>query len=97
MSTERRRVVKPAAIDLGDNSDDSITSITVHYPEESYAPVQYNTFRVGGHSITVVPRPGESASRAYMRGWNILAELAEKEFEHRLASFRERLKRTKGE
>ncbi len=95
MSAERRRVLKAPPIDL--DADDSITSITVHYAEEAYSPVQYNTFRVGGHSLTVVPRVGENARDAYARGWNLLAELADNEFERRLASFRERLKRTKGE
>lgn len=99
MSAERRRVLKTPddTRRLTDDEDGSITSITVHYAEEAYSPVQYNTFRVGGHSVTVVPRVGESARDAYNRGYKLLEELADKEFEHRLLAFRERLRRTKGE
>jgi len=64
---------------------------------KAYSPVQYNTFRVGGHSVTVVPRVGETARDAAERGLRMLEELADKEFDHRLASFRNRLRETKGE
>lgn len=72
-----------------------VDSLTVHYPEELYAPVQYHSFRVGGHSVTITPRAGESVAQAFERGYKLLEELADKEFQHRLAKFRERLNQTR--
>ncbi len=101
MQGERKRVLRTPddtrLMTSDDNADGSIVSITVHYGEEAYSPVQYNTVRVGGHSITLVPRVGETARDAIARGRAMLEELADKEFDHRLKQFRDRVKKSKGE
>jgi hypothetical protein len=78
-------------------TDDGVTSITVHYPEELYAPVQYHSFRVGGHSVTLVPRVGESVAEAFERGRKLLEDLTDKEFVHRLETFRQRVRESRGD
>jgi hypothetical protein len=33
--------------------------LTVSYPEQVYSPIAYNSFRVGGMSLSVIIPPGE--------------------------------------
>lgn len=72
------------------------TEITLAWGEETFSPVQYNSFRVGGHSIKVIVQPGESAQDACIRAWKILEEAADMMFKAKLAGFADRLNRTKG-
>lgn len=99
MTTEqyrRTRKPAPAAIDL-DQEDTGAKRIVINYAEELYSPVQYNTFKIGGHQLELVTRAGESTRQAFERGRLLLEELVDKEFEHRLRTFRERLKKAKGD
>ena len=81
---------------MSDAVEEGVTSITVNYGEELYSPVQYQTFRVGGHSLQVTPRAGETVRQAFERGRLLLQELADKEFDHRLRTFRDRVSKAKG-
>jgi hypothetical protein len=63
--------------------------------EEVFSPVQYNTFHVGGHSLTLPLKEGESVADAYRRGWQMLEELAQMQFNDKLNGFAERLQATK--
>ena len=92
-----RVLKKPATttIDVNPEQPLQVESVTVHYGEELFAPVQYHSFRVGGHSITVKPRAGESVDSAIRRAQQMLEELVDREFDVRLANFRTRLKQTR--
>lgn len=107
MSTTRRRrkatpmdrmaaategVVDSAAID---SEAPEGTTIHVAWGEEVFSPVQYNSFRVGGHSITTTVKPGETVRAAYSRAWKMLEELAEMQFDDKVAGFSDRLSKTK--
>ena len=70
--------------------ESGVESIAIHYGEEVYAPVQFHSFRVGGHTLVLRPKPGEGAIACAARGQAILDELTGKEFDYRLARFRER-------
>jgi len=72
------------------------TSITLSWGEETFSPVQYNSFRVGGNTITLTVQDGESVAQAYRRGWKMLEDLAEMQFADKLKGFGDRLNRTKG-
>lgn len=87
----RTKVGGPVKIDATVDA----TSITVAHGEEVFSPVQYHSFRVGGHSITVAPRDGESALDAAKRASVMLAELVDWEFEQTRAAFKDRLNRCK--
>lgn len=102
MATRRRRMKEAT-----EAADDTIgeaqvhdvppgTELTVVWGEETFSPVQYNSFRVGGHSIKVVVQPGESGAEAFARGWKILEEAAEVQFADKLKGFKQRIDRTKG-
>jgi hypothetical protein len=93
----QRKLAKPGSMSIPVNPEESpqVESVTVHYGEELFAPVQYHSFRVGGHSITVKPRAGESVDGAIRRAQQMLEELVDREFDVRLANFRTRLKQTR--
>jgi hypothetical protein len=71
------------------------TIILVVWGEETFSPVQYNSFRIGGHSVTVVVQEGESALDAWKRGWALLEQAAEIQFADKLSGFKARIDRTK--
>lgn len=71
------------------------TEITIAWGEETFSPVQYNSFRIGGHSIKVVVQPGETALDAFARGWAILEQAAQVMFDDKMAGFRNRMNQTK--
>lgn len=97
MTTGRRRLKQPegepvaASIDL----EAPFESVTVVYGEELYSPVQFHSFRIGGHSVTVKPNPGETGADCIRRATSMLAELADAEFAARLEGFRKRYKEVK--
>ena len=72
-----------------------VASMTIACGEEVYSPVQYNSFRVGGHSVTLTPTEGETPAMVAARGRRILEELTEAEFQNRLEGFRRRHKESK--
>jgi hypothetical protein len=71
------------------------TMVTVSWGEEVFQPVQYNTFRCGGNSITTPTKPGETYLEAYRRAWLALEELSELQFNDKLAGYGKRLQRVK--
>lgn len=98
MATRRRKLETTEADKaLAETPDAPVgTEITVVWGEETISPVQYNSFRLGGHSIKVVVQPGETAHDAFLRGWAILEEAAEVMFQDKVKGFSERLNRAKG-
>jgi len=84
--------------------DDSVgDSVTVVWAEELFAPVQYQSFRVGPFSITTKIRPGEDATAAMSRAWNYLDAFARKayvqkrdDYLNRLAEVGESTRSTRG-
>lgn len=99
METPRRRMKTAIEAATGkpkvDASAPPGTPITIIWGEETFSPVQYNSFRIGGHSVTVVVQEGETALDAWKRGWALLEEAAEIQFADKLRGFRERIDRTK--
>lgn len=73
------------------------TPITVIWGEETFSPVQYNSFRIGGHSVTVIVQEGEAAIDAWKRGWALLEQAAEVQFVDKLSGFADRMNRAKTE
>jgi hypothetical protein len=71
------------------------TVILVVWGEETFSPVQYNSFRIGGNSVTVIVQEGESALDAWKRGWALLEQAAEIQFADKLRGFKGRIDRTK--
>jgi len=71
------------------------TTVTVSWGEETFSPVQYNSFRIGGHSVTLTVRDGESALDAWKRGWAMLQEAADIEFQDKMSGFAKRINQSK--
>lgn len=95
----RRRMESAVATATGKPQADASappgTQITVVWGEEVFSPVQYNSFRIGGHSVTVVVQDGESALDAWKRGWALLEQAAEIQFTDKLAGFVNRINESK--
>lgn len=89
----RRRRATPD--DAPQATDEGVQTIELCTGEEVYSPMQYHSFRCGGHKVTITPRAGESFEEAAERGMKMLADLTDKEFEHRLQKFRERYRESK--
>lgn len=51
-------------------------TITVTLGEQVFAPIQYNSFRVGPFSCTTTIKEGESPEAAYTRAHNFLIRCA---------------------
>lgn len=100
MATRRRKLMEQAVRDVRAQSPKEDippgTEIVVTWGEEVLSPVQYNSFRIGGHSITVIVQEGESALEAWKRGWAILQEAADIQFRDKLKGFQQRLDTAKG-
>lgn len=92
--TSTRREFPSSDPDRGQAAEPG-TEITVTWGEETFSPVQYNSFRIGGHSIKVTVQPGETALDAFKRGWGILEQAAQVMFDDKLNGFRDRLNQTK--
>jgi hypothetical protein len=54
------------------------TPIEVHWAEQKFSPVPFNTFGVGPFKATVMVRKGESIPDAVYRMWQALDELAQR-------------------
>ena len=54
------------------------TPIDVHWAEQKFSPVPFNTFGIGPFKATVMVRKGESIPEAVYRIWQALDELAAK-------------------
>jgi hypothetical protein len=54
------------------------TPIEVHWAEQRFVPVPYNSFGVGPFKATVMVRKGESIPDAVYRMWQALDELAQR-------------------
>lgn len=50
--------------------------IFVQYPEQTFAPHQYNNFRVGGMSYQTFIKEGETPEDAYKRAWDFLEAMS---------------------
>jgi hypothetical protein len=72
------------------------TTVTVSWGEETFSPVQYNSFRIGGNSITTLVQEGETVAEAYARAWASLEELGRMQFDEKMRGFGQRLAATKG-
>lgn len=81
VKTEQESALKAVA------DDEGVELIHINYGEETYSPVQYTSFKVGGHFLQIRPKKGESIESAIERGSALLKELVEKEFETRLKMF----------
>lgn len=64
--------------------------ITVMYPEQTFSPVPYNTFKVGGIFYKTFVQPGETEEEAYERAWEFVSNLARTQYAKLYADFRER-------
>lgn len=71
------------------------TLVTVTWGEETFSPVQYNSFRIGGHSVTLAVNEGETLIDTWKRGWKMLEDAAEIQFTDKVTGFADRMKRAK--
>lgn len=66
------------------SADDSLSEgerLTLTVGKESYSPIKYQSFEVGPFQTTIIVRAGETASQAVQRGYRVLLELQEAEFQ----------------
>ena len=54
--------------------------VTIYYPEQSFSPVDYQSFRIGGVQYRTIVRPGETVEQAYARGWEFLEGKVREQF-----------------
>jgi hypothetical protein len=99
--TRRRKVFDQAAelkkkLDAEKGEPATVgTLVTVTWGEETFSPVQYNSFRIGGHSVTLAVEEGETLLDTWKRGWAMLEEAAEIQFTDKVSGFADRIKRAK--
>jgi len=99
--TRRRKVFDQAAelkrqLDSEKDAPAQVgTLVTVVWGEETFSPVQYNSFRIGGHSVTLAVEEGETLLDTWKRGWKMLEEAAEISFNDKVSGFADRMKRAK--
>ena len=67
--------------------------LVVTWGEELYAPIQFNSFRIGGLTLQMPIREGETARDAYARAWMQLEALCAEQFEKKLEGFMQRARR----
>lgn len=78
---------EPAAADPADVGEEVVHTSG----EELYAPVQFNSFRVGPMSRRTVVRPGETVAQAYQRAAGDCEDAMLQEFNRKLDAYLERL------
>lgn len=64
--------------------------ISVFYPEQTFAPYPYNSFRCGNLWYKTVMLPGETREEAYDRAWAYLSAMVKKQYREAHAEFEER-------
>lgn len=74
---------------------EGIETLKLTWPEELFSPVQYNTFKIGGFEVVLKPKPGETLDDMIARGEAMLERIGQRQFETKLAGFRDRLRATK--
>jgi hypothetical protein len=89
--TTTRRLVKAS-----DSTPSEGDKLTVTRGEETFSPVQYNSFRLGALTITTTVKPGETIEQAYDRCHRTLEELSDKQFDAQLKAFSNRLEKARG-
>lgn len=67
-----------------------LEELTVCYPEQSFAPIPYNTFKVGGIYYKTFVRENETPEQAFERAWAFLEAQARKQFSKVAHDFNER-------
>lgn len=67
-------------------------AITVTYPKETYFPIKFNGFDVGGLALTARVEPGETVAEVHSRLWAELKALVDEEFEDKLDAYVRRIR-----
>jgi len=86
--TKRREGIRG----VGAGDEDDAYEIVVSWGEETFSPVQYNSFRAGGVSLRTQVRPAESPEEAHERCMRHLRAMTERQFEEQLRTFLDRLR-----
>lgn len=90
------RIFGPADEMNADASSESplqVTSMTIVYPEQVFSPVQYNTLRCGGVSMTVTVPPGADPIAIAARAMTELSTIVEEQWQQVSRDFVTRVKR----
>lgn len=88
MRKKRSDVKRAAAKELVADQD---TTLTVTYPEQVYSPVSYNSFRVGGVTLSVTVPQGEKV-RPYFRALqDELEQIVDEQFERVSTEYADRI------
>lgn len=72
----------------------TVTQLTVSYPKETYFPIKFNGFDVGGLSMTVTVPAGMPLQEVHDMCWKTLKSLTEREFKDKLETYKRRLRET---
>ena len=93
MAQPKRGEIRGVGVGVeGDDDDESEYEIVVSWGEELYAPVQYNSFRMGGVQLSTKVGPNETPAEAHARCMKHLAALTQVQFDEQLKTFLERLR-----
>lgn len=68
-----------------------VEEISVYYPEQSFSPVSYHSFRCGNLFYKTVVKPGETVEEAYDRAWEFVSNQVHKQYSRVRRDFEARL------
>lgn len=80
-----------------EQDDDTNYEITVTWGEETYSPIQYNSFRSGGVVLRSQVKPGETVEEAHERCMRHLRAMSAQQFEEQLRAFLDRVRVAAGQ
>lgn len=84
---------KPSGLATRDpNVAEKTMTLTVSYPTQTFFPIKYNGFELGGLSLTAEVHPGESIQVVYDAMWAQLEVMAVKQFAATFADYQERVR-----
>ena len=72
--------------------DDGGNEVIVTWGEETYSPVQYQSFRVGSFALRARVLPGETYAEAHARLLNVARECSRQQFDVQLQEHLERVR-----
>lgn len=89
MNEPMRRRVQGVGVGSEAEAEDAY-EIVATWGEETYSPIQYQSFRSGGVSLRTQVRPGETPGQAHERCMRHLRAMSQAQFDEQLRTFLDR-------
>lgn len=84
-----RRMVQGVGVEADEPEE---YDIEVTWGEETYSPIQYNSFRCSGITLRTRNRPGERIEEAHARCMRALRSMSQRQFDEQMSVFLDRVR-----